>query len=321
MASEVKRSGKWLSKPFKCPQTGVKKTKQFDTKELAEAYERACEEALSGPMPHLPDAASITEANTVRSLIDHTLASRYGHSPKTTRALMRRLFHDFAEHVGYDSAAPKVLTKDVALAYLATKQDKAAATRNGIRNAINALVGEAADRGILSSLFRLKAEKKVHRSDYFLSEEDEAKLYSATPTEKYRDLFRFTILTGLRLQEAMSAHPSDLQGNLLRVVGKGSKLRRVPLTKEARDLLEKYEGFRSQFHYKTVQRVIHRSAQKAGLPVSFHTFRHTTASRLAQRGASVLVIKEMLGHDSLETTQQYMHLAPGALEDAINYLE
>lgn len=320
MASQVKRTGKWLSKPFKCPQTGTKKTRQFDTRELAIAYERACEEALSGPTPYLPDPASITKAHTVQNLIDWTMKTRYGHSPKTTRDLQRRLLKGFASFVGEQTQASSALTKETVHAFIDSKDEQAAATRNAYRNAINALLAEAADLGAVPTMFRLKAEKKEHRKDYFLSEQDEANLYRATPTEKYRDLFRFTILTGLRLQEAMDAHPSDLQGNLLRVVGKGKKLRRVPLTEEARGLLEKYQGFRSQFHYKTVQRVINRSATKANLPVSFHTLRHTTASRLAQRGASVLMIKEMLGHTSLETTQQYMHLAPGALEDAVNYL-
>lgn len=320
MASQVKRTGKWLSKPFKCPQTGAKKTKQFDTRDLAEAYERSCEAALRSATPYLPDPASITGQNTVQNLIDWTLKTRYGHSPKTTRDLMRRLLSGFANYVGSDSQASSVLTKETMHSFLETRADNAVATRNSFRNALNALVAEASERGALTKVFRLKAEKAEHRKDYFLNEQDEALLYCATPGEKYRDLFRFTILTGLRLQEAMNAHPRDLQGNLLRVIGKGNKLRRVPLTEEARGLLEKYNGFQTQFHYKTVQRVINDSAKKAGLPVSFHTLRHTTASRLAQRGASVLMIKEMLGHSSLETTQQYMHLAPGALEDAVKYL-
>ena len=314
MASLVKRSGKWLSKPFKCPQTGSKKTKQFDTKELAEAYERACESAIAHGLPHLPDAASVTANNTVQSLIEYTMRARYGHSADDTKTSMRYWMEVFGKRFGIGNAVPDVLTKDNALTLLDEKADKAVSTRNVIRNALNALFAEASERGLVSKRVHLKAEKRVDRKDYFMSDADESALYRVAPSDAYRDLFRFTILTGLRLSEAVEVREEHAQGNVLRVDGKGSKTRRVPLTEEAVRLLEKNKGF-WRFNKVNVKSMMTSLQKKHGLPITFHTLRHTTASRLAMRGASVLVIKELLGHDSLETTQKYMHLAPGALDE------
>jgi site-specific recombinase XerD len=116
------------------------------------------------------------------------------------------------------------------------------------------------------------------------------------------------------LGEAVRVRVEHAQGNVLRVDGKGSKTRRVPLTEEALQLLHKNDGF-WRFSYTNVKSMMTRLKKRHGLPITFHTLRHTTASRLAMRGASVLVIKALLGHDSLETTQKYMHLAPGALDE------
>mgnify|MGYP003333309574 FL=1 len=319
MASLVKRSGKWLSKPFKCPLTGSKTTKQFSTKELAEAYERACERAIALGLPNLPDVAVVTNGQTIRSLIDATMRSRYGHSAKDTQTAMRYWMDVYARRVGDDSIAADVLTKDAALELLDGYVSKSVSTRNVIRNALNALFAEASERGMITKRVHLRAEKRTDRKDYFLNDEDEALLYRAAPSDEYRDLFRFTLLTGLRLSEAVEVRTEHAQGNVLRVDGKGSKTRRVPLTDEAMRLLEKHQGF-WRFNKVNVKAVMTSMKKRHGLPCTFHTLRHTTASRLAMRGASVLVIKELLGHSSLETTQKYMHLAPGALDEVASLL-
>ncbi len=65
-----------------------------------------------------------------------------------------------------------------------------------------------------------------------------------------------------------------------------------------------------------------RLCRQAGItPITWHALRHTFCSHLALRGAPARVIQELAGHASLATTLQYMHLVPGATDDAIALLE
>jgi len=54
--------------------------------------------------------------------------------------------------------------------------------------------------------------------------------------------------------------------------------------------------------------------------IHFHTLRHSFASRLIQKGASVFVVKELLGHEDIKTTQIFSHLQTENLTEAINLL-
>ena len=54
--------------------------------------------------------------------------------------------------------------------------------------------------------------------------------------------------------------------------------------------------------------------------IHFHTLRHSFASRLIQKGASVFVVKELLGHEDIKTTQIYSHLKTENLTEAISLL-
>jgi integrase len=68
--------------------------------------------------------------------------------------------------------------------------------------------------------------------------------------------------------------------------------------------------------------VIERLSKRAGLrSIGWHGLRHTFCSHLAMRGATTKAIQELAGHQSLMTTQRYMHLAPSHLREAIRLLE
>ncbi len=65
-----------------------------------------------------------------------------------------------------------------------------------------------------------------------------------------------------------------------------------------------------------------KAVRAAGLNdnIHFHTLRHSFASRLIQKGASVFVVKELLGHEDIKTTQIYSHLQTENLTEAVNLL-
>lgn len=141
--------------------------------------------------------------------------------------------------------------------------------------------------------------------------------------------------SGLRASELVSlkvAHVSD--NNQLRITGKGSKERIVPVGRKATESLRQYLSLRDRLASQFSGNALFLSAQgkplssvgvysiihKALLPVtdapqkSPHVLRHTFATHLLDRGADIRVISEMLGHSSLSSTQIYTHVTPERLK-------
>ena len=319
MASMIKRSGKWLSKPFKDPVTGKRVTKQFDTQADALAYEEACAEALRKGLGFLPQASTVTDERTLAALCADCLSIRYGVSSPRTRKTFGWLYGVLQRDFGPATPAGDVLIKDTLVKWVAAMEDAKPATRNLYRVALTGLVQHAAEKGICAP-FTLRGEKVANQKERYLSEDEEDRLLHHL-RDDVRGICRFMLLTGLRISEALDARPHHVQSGVLGSVGKGTKMRRVPLTPEAQDLLLSSGGWGdlSQF---IVQDHLRRATAKAGIEgVTPHTLRHTTATRLAQKGINLLQLQQFMGHGSLTTTQRYAHLAPGWGDDVVSLLD
>ncbi len=141
-----------------------------------------------------------------------------------------------------------------------------------------------------------------------------------------RDHALFTLLygSGLRIQEALNLHISDLQnGDYLRVTGKGNKERQIPLITPVQGVFKVYlehhpfahdphaplfPGQRSKYLNQGVaQRTMRKIRVSLGLPETAtpHALRHSFATHLLQNGANLREIQDLLGHASLSTTQRY----------------
>ena len=72
-----------------------------------------------------------------------------------------------------------------------------------------------------------------------------------------------------------------------------------------------------------VSKQFKKAVRSAGLSeeIHFHTLRHSFASNLIQRGVSIYVVKELLGHESISTTQIYSHLQSENLSQAVSLLD
>lgn len=155
----------------------------------------------------------------------------------------------------------------------------------------------------------------------------------------------FLLLTcGLRVSEAVSLNMGDvnLDVGTIKVHGKGNKERTAhitPLCTDAmryyltayRDLTEAEKNLDSPFFIsrrtrkrlttRTVERIMQQSVLKAGLGgmgYTPHKLRHTTATMLAKDGHDLLVIQNVMGHESPTTTQIYAHLGSDDIEKAIS---
>ncbi|SDZ44879.1 site-specific tyrosine recombinase XerD [Herbiconiux ginsengi] len=153
-----------------------------------------------------------------------------------------------------------------------------------------------------------------------------------------RALLELLYATGARISEVVDLNVDDVQdGDIVRVTGKGSKQRIVPVGRFARAALDAYLvrvrpvfsvrgpstpalflGIRGQrLSRQGAWLVIQSAAERAKLEthISPHTFRHSFATHLLQGGADVRVVQDLLGHSSVTTTQLYTHVTADTLID------
>lgn len=145
---------------------------------------------------------------------------------------------------------------------------------------------------------------------------------------------------GLRVSELVNLHLSGIfrAEGFIRVIGKGDKERLVPVSQRAlreidlylpdRNMLSIQEGnedilFLNRRGRKLTRNmvftIIRELASASGIkkPVSPHTFRHSFATHLVEGGADLRAVQEMLGHESITTTEIYTHLDKAYLREAI----
>lgn len=169
-----------------------------------------------------------------------------------------------------------------------------------------------------------------------LSVEEIDAMIAMIPSDKDESLRNHVIIemlygSGLRVSELIEARISrlDLTERVLIVEGKGSKQRIVPVSPVAAALLEEWLAQRRMMNVKPkgediiflnrrgapltrvmVFYIVKELARLAGINknVSPHTLRHSFATHLLEGGANLRAIQEMLGHESIATTELYLHL-------------
>jgi integrase/recombinase XerD len=136
---------------------------------------------------------------------------------------------------------------------------------------------------------------------------------------------------GIRVSELCGLNLSHVGDSEIRVKGKGGKERIVPIAKAAIEAIDAYLVTRREkeevalflgrnkrrIRRENVWALIKAYAKKAGISkkISPHTFRHTFATHLLERGADLRIIQELLGHASIATTDRYTHLHDKKLQD------
>ncbi|MBS0024473.1 site-specific tyrosine recombinase XerD [Microbacterium paraoxydans] len=190
---------------------------------------------------------------------------------------------------------------------------------------------------------RLRPPKAPRRLPKALTIEQVERLLAAPSPEeplgiRDRALLELLYATGARVSEAVGLDVDDLaHGEVLRLRGKGSKERIVPVGSYAREAVDAYltrvrpglaaKGRASARLFlgargaplsrQSAWLVIRAAAERARITaeVSPHTLRHSFATHLLQGGADVRVVQELLGHSSVATTQIYTHVSVDALRD------
>jgi len=186
---------------------------------------------------------------------------------------------------------------------------------------------------------KVKLPKKQVTTPPFISEDELMTICEKIGNETICDIVKTAFYTGLRLNELINLKWKniELKNKLLKVgdeefVTKSRKQRTVPLHDKVYNILKerydagknkKYVFAKSNNHRYTgdcASRTFKRACREAGIDekITFHCLRHSYASFLVQKGVSIYVIKDLLGHSSMVVTERYSHLNTDALREAVS---
>lgn len=187
-----------------------------------------------------------------------------------------------------------------------------------------------------------KQEKKLPR---FLEFDQVKKLLETPPMNSWlgardRAILETLYSTGIRVSELVALNMDDIDflGEVIHVRGKGKKERVSPIGTYALQIIQHYMEFRNKraendanfdpkvlfvnkhgkrLSTRSVRRKMDKYLKMAGLDpaISPHTLRHSFATHMLNNGADLRSVQELLGHQSLSTTQVYTHLTTSKIKD------
>lgn len=180
---------------------------------------------------------------------------------------------------------------------------------------------------------KVSAPKDVEsKAVTFFSAEELERIYAAD--DQYAPVWKLMANTGLRRAEALALTWAHVDAGRIRVESTGfsrtksGKWRPIILNEAAQAALR---VLRAQDHGewviphilpRSLSRAFERTCARAGLANDdLHALRHTFCSHLVMRGVPLRTIQKLAGHSRISVTEQYAHLAPGYLEDAVNQID
>ncbi len=187
-----------------------------------------------------------------------------------------------------------------------------------------------------------KQDKKLPR---FLEYEEVKRLLETPPADTWlgardRAILETLYSTGIRVSELVALNMDDIDflGEVVHIRGKGKKERIAPISSSALQVIQHYMEFRNRraqnnpnfdpkvlfvnkhgkrLSTRSVRRKMDKYLKMAGLDpnISPHTLRHSFATHMLNNGADLRSVQELLGHQSLSTTQVYTHLTTNRLKE------
>jgi integrase/recombinase XerC len=202
-------------------------------------------------------------------------------------------------------------------------------------------------RNQLSSnpVMAVRTPKQDKRLPHFLEYDQVKRLLETPPLDNWlgardRAIMETLYSTGVRVSELVALNMDDVDflSEVVHIRGKGKKERIVPIGTSALQFIQHYMEFRSKransnpnfdsrvlfvnkhgrrLSTRSVRRKMDKYLKMAGLDISIspHTLRHSFATHMLNNGADLRSVQELLGHQSLSTTQVYTHLTTKKLKD------
>lgn len=178
--------------------------------------------------------------------------------------------------------------------------------------------------------YAIPRPKRAHQNPKVLAQEEVKALLQGTENPKHRAMLMLAYGLGLRLSEVLALTPADIDSRRMVLCvrgGKGKKDRDLPLPQslllllreqfcEHRPVIYLFEGQHPSEPYseRSLQMVVKQAASRAGIlrPVSLYMLRHSYATHLMEAGIGTRIIRDLLGHSSIKTTEIYTHVAQRA---------
>lgn len=213
-------------------------------------------------------------------------------------------------------------------------RDRAIMGIHGHLRDLKAFVRWCQDEELIDWRVKVTLPKLPKRLYPILSDEELARLFNNPLTVgsneyavRNRALLALLLDTGIRLGELAGLTPRDiLQGQYVRVIGKGDKERVVPFQAEAKRLLSDWLKVRAaldepedaplfRLNRHGIVSLVRRLKRAAGVDVYPHKVRHTCATKLVRNRVDISHVKEILGHSSIVVTEGYLSLSREDLRD------
>ena len=176
-----------------------------------------------------------------------------------------------------------------------------------------------------------KKKKTVYK---VLTKEELSTFFNVCDNFKFKTIFMLVYGSGLRIGEVANLRVEDIDSKNMRIfvrAGKGNKERYTILSKQSLDMLREY--WRKYRQHKRRGRIFlsetgkaitvgvirehfrkYRKKAKINEKVTLHTLRHNFATDLIERGATLIQVKELMGHSNIRSTMEYIHVANVKLE-------
>lgn len=280
--------------------------------------------------------AEATKGDTLKTLQDaYTAALVDCWADAKAKNTLARNARTWLTEFGPETPLVSITTSmvDTTLADLVA-DDLAPATVNRKLAALSVMLKNAADKGWLKDLPRLKRKKETgHRPYWYTEDEEQAMLEAcrALSVPELADFITFAIDTGFRRSEILKAKPEDLRDGYLWTYGtKNGENRTVYATENVVRIVTAAAQAKKRRVFDGLTEAILRARwshmrellDKTEDPKYIvHVLRHTTATRLAQGGATAQEIMQYMGHKSITTSMIYVHMMPKQMVKTAALLE
>lgn len=233
------------------------------------------------------------------------------------------------EHLSFD---PELISEEQIKTYVQTTVEEynyATKTQNQIINAIKFYYEQVL--GLEKKVYWLDRPRRESKLPFVVSEEDIIRLIASTGNLKHKCLISIIYSAGLRRTEVLNLKVSDVDLDRFQIFvrgGKGKKDRTSLLSHILAKALHQYylaykpsqwlfEGLKGgQYSATSLSKVVERARQKSGIQkqVTPHILRHSFATHLLDKGVDIRYIQELLGHNSVSTTEIYTHVSKKDLQ-------
>ncbi len=283
---------------------------------------------IKGSKIDLHDLLELSEAQTTAINAYKAKLERRRYSPHTIKMYMN-YFEKFLNY--FKEIDPEKIQADEIqnyLLFLIRKKGIGISMQNQIINSIKFYYEQVLGRE--KKVYWLDRPRKEKKLPNVINKSEIKSMLAYTPNIKHKVIISLLYSAGLRRSELLNMRLTDIDWERKQIFirgGKGKKDRISMLSDMLAGMLKEYlktykpkywliEGARgSKYGESSVLAVVKNAAKRAGIKktVTPHTLRHSFATHLLENGTDIRYVQELLGHNSLKTTQRYTHLSDMSL--------